>query len=57
MLNSSVNSSAAYSNMKNDLYRIVNGALGDNERKLDEIKNLLIDIRDILQKQKDTNNG
>lgn len=55
MLNSSINS-ASYSNMKSDLYRTISDALRGNDTQLEDIKNILIDIRDLLIKDQTDNN-
>lgn len=41
-------STAAYANMQNDLYRVVSNALTGPKKELEQINNLLVEIRDLL---------
>lgn len=51
-----VGNSAAYYNMQNDLYRVVKTALGGNDKQLEEILKVLVEIRDVLINNNGENN-
>lgn len=48
-----IGNSASYYNNKSDLYKVIKNALHSNDSRLDEISNLLSEIRDLLVEMKD----
>jgi Txe/YoeB family toxin of Txe-Axe toxin-antitoxin module len=53
MIGSKMNDSAAYSNRLNDISRLVYDALKPQQKRIDELSTILIEIRDVLKEMKD----
>lgn len=51
-----VNNAASYYNKQSDMYRTVKEALRSNDKTLEEIRNTLVDIKDLLTKAQGKNN-